>query len=284
MWPESRGAPGFLSPGIGRASRARLGLITGPIRRLLQAAPVVDEAPSLHCPALPQPLSLQFLPPLGVGTAFCRVLELSHPPFPDQTGARALDPARGRVGSQAFTLGLRERCGPWICLWNGRGDSGIQGEERGAGVLAPTLCLTLQSRGSGFKAGSLGSGPGQQQGGWGSPGMCQERAKVLSVGVQGRRLHDSMAKSGLEAPGGREMGGKRLFGLRCPAELPLGGLECGVRPRRLPRPPRGLRAGTPYRPPEAHLEDPSFQRCPLQPLAPWSPRRSLGPRLSRTNL
>lgn len=76
-----------------------MGVITGPIWRLLHVAMVVDGALFLQCPALPQPLSTQFLQPLGVGTMLCRVLELPPTPFLDQMGARALDVFGGGVGS-----------------------------------------------------------------------------------------------------------------------------------------------------------------------------------------
>lgn len=192
------------------------------------------------------------------------------------------------MGSQAFTLGLRERCGPWICLWSGRGDSGIRGERRGAGDLAPTLCLTLQPRGSGFKAGSPGSRPGQRQGGWVSPGMGEFwDAPRKGKGAFRRgprslagRLHGQEWAGSAE---GAETDGKRLFGAPAPGEAATWG--AGVRgPAPTAAPASwGLRAGTPYRHPEAHLEDSSSQRRPLQPLAPRSPRRNLGPRLSRTS-
>lgn len=56
---------------LGRA----LGIIAGPIWRLLHVSVVVEGAPALPCPTLPQLPRAQFLQPLGVGTVLSRVLE-----------------------------------------------------------------------------------------------------------------------------------------------------------------------------------------------------------------
>lgn len=272
-----------------------MGVITGPIWRLLHVAMVVDGALSLQCPALPQPLSTQFLQPLGVGTMLCRVLELAPTPFPYRMGARALDVFGGWGGFLRFHARAPVRLGPWTCPWGVRGDSGVQCRKKEYRGLAPTLRLTLQPRGSGLSPGSQQLSLGNSEGvvlEWGRGAKRGQECfpsgfKVADGGLHGQEWAGSAGGAGRR----REKG---PLGLHRPAPCRADTGRAGVWGP-VPDGCPWLLGGCEWAHPtdllnvrsfsKAHLEEhprqPAFLPACAATITALNPRTSLGPHPSR---
>ncbi|XP_057604108.1 serine/arginine repetitive matrix protein 2-like [Hippopotamus amphibius kiboko] len=221
-------APGFPSPGLGRACS---GTIPAPSRRLRRVSRAVEGAPALPCPALPQLPRAQVLQPLGVGTVLSWVLK---PPFPGRDGS-VFPGRRGRRCRRRLraTPGLSAGGPPPRALGSCRRRSTPQ---RSPGPV-PAGPASGRRAGSSGRAASRPSRPRPRR-----RGVTHQTAAPL----RSRR-----ARGGPGAGRGRGAEGRPLLRPRLPALWPRRALALALFPE--PRDVTGKRPipGGPRRPPRA---------------------------------